>query len=130
MSRKHSSSNFHPKLQPGTVQNRAARRRVQTEWVQGRDAKATLKTVQNAENFILIDRGRRPVATALQDLAVCFYLVQPGAVTETLADPRIDEAFRAGVPIFLCFARREDAVEMRSACRLVRLAIAPVEGRA
>ena len=109
---------------------RTQRHREQAKWVQGRDAKATPKAAQNAEDFILIDRGRRPVATVLQDPAVCFYLVQPGAVTETLADPRIDEAFRAGVPIFLCFARREDAVEMRSACRLVRLAIAPVEGRA
>ena len=112
------------------AKNRAQRRREQAQWKQGRAAEPILQVAREAETFFLIDQQRRSVETALRDPKVYVYLVQPGAVEETLLDPRIDEAFTAGAPIFLCFARHEDAIEMQSTCRQLRLAMLPAMGRA
>jgi hypothetical protein len=117
-------------LQAENVQNRAARRRAQAKWKQGPAARTLLQLAQDAESVFLVDRQGRSVEVALRDPEVYFYLVLPGIVEEAFLEPRIDEAFDTNTPIFLCFARREDAVKMQSMCCTLRLAVLPAAGRA
>lgn len=100
--------------------NRAALRQI---WRS--KTEASLKLAQDAQDYWVLDRARRPLKEVLTLPDVCVYVVQPGAVWETMLDPRIQATFELGQPIVFAFARREDAIEMRDYARRAKLAATP-----
>jgi hypothetical protein len=101
---------------------RAALRRL---WKTDRKARPALKLARDAQNYFLLDRAQRSLKEVLTLDDVCIYVVQPGAVCETLLDPRIQITFDLGQPIIFAFMRREDAIEMRDHGRRMKLATTP-----
>ena len=109
--------------------NRAALRRL---WKTDRKARPALKLARDAEDYLILDRAGRSLKEVLTLDDVCVYVVQRGAVSETMLDPRIQATFELGQPIVFAFLRREDAIEMRDHGRRAKLAATPASamGRA
>src|ERR1700730_12407959 len=103
MHQRRSSTKFHRKKQPNSQQNRAARH----------DWEAIMEMARDAEDYWVLDRARRSLATVLELPEVFVYVVQPGAIWETISDPRIEAAFSIGQPVVFAFMRRDDAFALR-----------------
>jgi hypothetical protein len=104
--------------------NRAALRRL---WATHRKARAGLKLAQDAQDYWVLDRARRSLKKVLNLPGVCIYVVQPGAVWETMLDPWIKATFELGQPTVFAFMRREDAIDMRDHGRRTKLAATPTD---
>jgi hypothetical protein len=102
--------------------NRAALRRF---WATDHKARDGLKLAGDAQDYWVLDRARRSLKEVLNLPDVCIYVVQPGAVWETMLDPWIKTTFELGQPIVFAFMRREDAIEMRDHGRCTKLAATP-----
>jgi hypothetical protein len=105
--------------------NRAALRRF---WATDQKARGALKLARDAQDYWVLDRARRSLKEVLTLPDVCVYVVQPGAVWETMLDQRIQTTFELGQPIVFAFVRREDALEMRDHGRRMKLAATPAAG--
>jgi hypothetical protein len=90
-----------------------------------RDWEIAIKLARDAEDYWVLDRERRPLATVLALPNVVVYVVQPGAVAETMRDPQIELLFAVGQPILFAFMRREDVLEMRDRGCRAKLAATP-----
>jgi hypothetical protein len=94
-------------------------------WATNRKTEAALKLARDAQDYWVLDRARRSLKEVLTLPDVCVYVVQPGAVWETMFDQRIQATVELGQPIVFAFMRREDALEMRDYGRRIKLAATP-----
>jgi hypothetical protein len=106
--------------------DRAARRAsLRRLWKPARKARPALKMARDAEDYWVLDREQRSLATVLELPDVVVYVVEPGGAGKALFDPRIQTTFELGQPVIFCFARHEDAIEMRNYGRRLKLAATP-----